>query len=70
MFSAIADLDVLRCAALLIKHHRSDAALVAAQRADELLAKGDVEGQIVWKRIVSAINELQRTQPAAGERAH
>jgi hypothetical protein len=33
----------------------ADDAIVAAQRADELLAAGDVEGQLVWKRILLAI---------------
>ena len=40
--------------------------LVAAQRADELLAKGDVEGCAVWKRILAAVDELTRTTPAKG----
>ncbi|HWI25350.1 MAG TPA: hypothetical protein VN668_00145 [Stellaceae bacterium] len=38
------DLDIWRAAHLLIKRHGADAAVVAAQRADELLAAGDVEG--------------------------
>lgn len=38
--------DIWRAAAILIQRHGApDAALVAAQRADELLAKGDGEGQ-------------------------
>jgi hypothetical protein len=39
------DLDIWRAANLLIKRHGEDAVIVAAQRADELLAKGDVEGE-------------------------
>ncbi len=35
----------------------------AAQRADELLAAGDMEGRRVWHRIEEAIEELQRTEP-------
>ena len=54
----IADIDVWRAADLIIKRHGEDAAIVAAQRADELLEAGDVEGQIVFKRNVEAINEL------------
>jgi triphosphoribosyl-dephospho-CoA synthetase len=61
------DLDIWRAANLLIKRHGDDAAVMAVQRADELLAKGDVEGQIVWKRIVNAINEWQRIGPAPDE---
>ena len=37
------DVDVWRTAHILIKQHGEDAALVAAQRADELLASGDVD---------------------------
>jgi hypothetical protein len=41
------DIDIWRAANILIKSHGEDAALVAAQRADELLAEGDVEGERV-----------------------
>ena len=62
------DIDIWRAAHLLVKRHGADAVAVAAQRADELLAQGDVDGQHIWKRIVNAVHELQRTKPAAGER--
>ena len=61
------DLDIWRSANTLIKQHGDDAALIAAQHADELLAKGDLEGQRVFKAIVEAINHLQRTSPKEGE---
>ncbi len=32
-----------------------------AQRADQLLEAGDMDGRRVWRRIVEAINELQKT---------
>jgi hypothetical protein len=64
----VADLDIWRAANLLIKRHGgADAAIVAAQRADECLASGDAEGQTVWKRIVEAILELLRSEPGEGE---
>jgi hypothetical protein len=63
----IADIDIWRGADLLMKQHGEDAAVVAAQRVDELLAQGDTEGQSVFKRIVEAINELQRQKPEPGE---
>ena len=56
---AISDLDIYRAANLLIRQHGADAELVAARRADELLARGDPDGQLVWKRIRRAIAELQ-----------
>ena len=62
-----ADLDIWRAANLMLKQHGEDAAIAAAQRADELLASGDIEREIVWKRIVAAINELQRRDRETGE---
>jgi hypothetical protein len=60
------DIDIWRSAHLLAKQHDADALVVAAQRADELLAAGDLDGQRMWKRIVAAVHELQRTTPACG----
>jgi hypothetical protein len=37
-----------------------DAALRAAQRADELLEEGDVDGSAAWRRILAAVEELRR----------
>jgi hypothetical protein len=34
--------------------------LRAAQRADVLLDEGDVDGAVIWRRILEAIEELQR----------
>ena len=50
----IADIDIWRAATLLLKRHGKDAAIVAAQRCDECLAAGDVDGQGIWKTIVDA----------------
>ncbi len=38
------DLDIYRSAQVLIREHGEDAALEAAQRADAMLEKGDMEG--------------------------
>jgi hypothetical protein len=40
--------------------HGEDATQRAAQRADELLEVGDLDGSAVWRRILAAIEELQR----------
>lgn len=61
------DLDILRSAHLVIKRHGENALIAAAQRADELLARGAVDGQAVWKRILAAIEELQRVERLSGE---
>jgi hypothetical protein len=39
-------------------------ARVAAQRADELLAAGDLEGRAVWLGILKAVEELTATKPS------
>jgi hypothetical protein len=49
---------------------RDDAALVAARRADELLAATDFGGCEIWKRILEAVGELTRTMPVDGERVN
>ncbi len=64
------DLDIYRSAKTLIDQHGEDAAIEAAMRADKLLAAGDVDGKRVWVRIMKAVEELQRTEPRPGERAH
>ena len=54
----------------LIRQRGEDAALEAAKHADAMLANGDLEGQQVWKRIVKAVEELQRTEQSARETTH
>ena len=34
-----------------------------AQRADQLLATGDIEGRAVWLRILGAVKEMMATKP-------
>ncbi len=64
------DIDIFRSASVLIREHGDDAALEAAQRADAMLERGDMEGAAVWRRIVKAAKELQRAEPSAGEAIH
>jgi hypothetical protein len=51
---------------LLRQHDAEDAALRAAMRADELLARSDVEGAGVWRRIGRAIAALAAIVSASG----
>jgi hypothetical protein len=60
---SVADLEILCAANVFVKRHGRHAAIVAAQRADECLAAGDVDGQTLWKRIVEAILELVKETP-------
>ncbi len=61
------DLDVYRSAKLLIDQHGDEAPIHAAMRVDELLDAGDLDGVAVWRRIIRAIEELQRKEPSEGE---
>ena len=64
------DLDIYRSAKLLIDQHGDEAPIHAAMRADDLLDRGDLDGAAVWRRIVSAVNELLADKPGAGARIH
>jgi hypothetical protein len=55
----ITDLDIYRAANLLIDRYGHDALTEAARRVDRMLADGDSEGRIVWRRIKRAIEALQ-----------
>jgi hypothetical protein len=55
----IPDRDIWRAANLLIREQAAEAEIVAARRADEMLERGDREGQLVWLRIRRAIVDLQ-----------
>jgi hypothetical protein len=53
-----------------VKRHGENAEAVAAQHVDERLAEGDlIEGNI-WRQMLAAIQELQRTKPKVGERVN
>jgi hypothetical protein len=64
----ILDRDVWAAALLMVKRYGDDAMLEAAQRADQLLEDGDMAGCETWHRILNAIERLQATAPAEGER--
>ena len=64
------DLDIYRSAQVLVKRHGQDAPIHAAMRADAMLDKGDLGGYAVWKRVLRAVEELQRAEPGPGVRAH
>ncbi len=61
------EIDIYRSAKPLIDQHGDEAPIHAAMRADELLDAGDLDGAAVWRRIIRAIEELQRTDPGEGE---
>ena len=53
-----------------MKRHGEDAPIHAAMNADTMLEAGDVEGCVVWKRILKAVEELQRVEPEPEVRVH
>jgi hypothetical protein len=60
------DSDILRGAKLVIDQHGDDAAIRAVERADKLREDGDPGGAVFWRRVLAAIEELQRG-PRQGE---
>lgn len=59
MTRRLEEIEVYRAANQLIQQHGDDAQIEAARLADAMLAKGDLEGQRVWKRVLKAIDVLQ-----------
>ena len=63
----LSELEIWCAAHATVSRYGDDAGLHAAQRADELMAAGDMDGRAVWHRIERAIDELGRTVAGAGE---
>ena len=57
------DLDIYRSAQVLVNRHDEDAPIEAAMRADAMLEAGDLVGYAVWRRILRAVEEMQRVEP-------
>jgi hypothetical protein len=64
------DLDINRAAKAIIRKFGEDAPNHAAMRADAMLEAGDLDGSAVWRRILTAVEELQDTVPGPGEAVH
>ncbi len=62
----IPDRDIWRSAQVLIKQHGEDAPIHAAMKADAMLDKGDLDGVVVWRRILRAVEELLSKGRPAG----
>jgi hypothetical protein len=59
----ILDIDIWRCAQLMINNPGNEAPIEAAIMADDFLSKGNFEAQRVWLRIARAIDELRTVRP-------
>ena len=66
----ISEIEIYRAASSLIKNHGDDAVFEAARKADAMIEKGDPDGLAVWKRILTAVKELQSTERPAGNKVH
>lgn len=56
------EIDIWRSATTLIRAHGfAGAAFDASHRAKDMREKNDAEGIAIWKRIETAIGELERT---------
>ena len=66
----IPDLDIYRSANVLVKHHGEDAPIEAAMNADAMLERADLDGYATWRRILRAVEELQRVEPRPGVQVH
>ncbi len=59
----IDDREVWACAHQLMKQHGADAWFAASQRADELLADGQIEGHQTFVRVLHRIRQLEMLAP-------
>ena len=66
----ISELDIWISARVVIDEYGEDAPIHTAQRADEILEEGDLDGLAVWKRILRAVDELLAKERPEGETVH
>lgn len=64
------EVDVWRAAHKMIELYELEAGFIAAQRADALHERGDIDGFHAWVRIVRAIKELQPIIPDGADFRH
>ena len=62
----IEDRKIWACAHQVMRQYGEAAGLHAAQRADDLLDDGDLEGHRTWLRILASIEVLDGTKPQGG----
>ena len=54
--------DLYSFAHKLLRKHRAAACLEALRQADDLIARGDLGGYMVWRRIARTIEHIQRME--------
>lgn len=60
----IEDRENWACAHQMMRQHGADAWFVASQRADALLAQGEMEGHAAYLRILDRVRQLEQMKPS------
>ena len=64
------DFEIYQSAKVIIKRYGKDAQIHSTKRASAMLEAGDLGAYAIWKRILRAVEELQRAEPVSGEAVH
>ncbi len=63
------EIDIYRCAKLLIDQLGEGALTFAAQQADACWERGNLDGKAVWMGVIRAIRELLDQKPPDDEKS-
>ena len=63
----IPDLDAYRSPNVLVRRYGDGACRHAADRTDNMIAAGNLDGAAAWPRINAAVLELTKVEPNEGE---
>ena len=66
----VTDLEIWRTAKFLIDDHGDNASLEAAQRGDWAIQEGNPEAESIWKRVLKAVEAVQRHEQVPGQSVH
>lgn len=64
------DTEIWYAADLMIDDYGDGAEFVAHSRIDDMIAQGDFAGELVWKQILLAVIQLQRSCAGGCEWLH
>ena len=66
----VSERDIWAAASILVERYGDDAESHAAQRAEELFDRGDLEEHCAWRRILEAVKQLKDTERPKDARLH
>lgn len=55
--------EIWRYAVLMTERHGDEAVIRSTACAEEYFTKGERDGELIWLRVVQAIEALQKVQP-------